>query len=383
MTVLTLALVASLTAVSPPPVKVSFTEKIFCTIPDDIKYRYLTVSPTGAHVAYMANRGGTWHMVLDKKFGPGFSSISGKPYFLADGKTVVYTANVGGLVQLFVGGRAAMRESIVGKPVFSPNLKKFAFVAKKLTGGGNVNAKVYFAVVNGKKGPMYEGVGNPAFSADGGSWAHSVQFGLEGGRNYGTFGMVVNGRVVGQKFLRIGNPVYAPKGKSMAFWADSGDLSSVRKVMVVNGRVHPGNYTEIGPPSFSPDGRRIGYTASPDSRKRFMVIDGKPQQDWDYLGFVVWNKTGSSYAYRAQKGQDHFIIHNGKASKRYKGVGEPSFSHDGKTLAHGIRINTTKWGMCIGGKEGPTNLDAIYSQPICGGGGGGSDQSTSSVGFDY
>ena len=359
---LALALVLSAVGAAPPPDKVSFTEKLLTLIPDDVQFKHLTISPDGRHCAYVAVRAGRHHVVVDKAFGPAHQSIPGKAYFLGDSKTIVYKAIVGNDARLFVGGKQAMATTVVGEPVFTADLRKFAFIGH-LPGRGNAAAKTYFVVVNGRKGPLYERCGVPAFSADGRTYAYTVQNPPKGGRNFGRYAMVVNGKVASPDYTRLYAPVFAPKGKSMAYQAMTGGLTSAMRVMVVNGKPQPQSFVEMGRPHWSPDGKRLAYTASPDRVKRFLVVDGKPEQSYDYIGAPVWNKTGSSYAYRAQKGLEHFIVVNGKPGKAYKGVGEPSFAPDGKTVAFGARVKL-KWMVVRGEKEGPADFEAIYGPPV-------------------
>ena len=357
-----MALVLSAAGAAPPPDKISFTEKVLTVIPDDVNFRHLAISPTGQHSVYVAIKNGQYHVVVDKIFGPPYESIPGKAYFLGDGRTIVYQATVGGDSRLIVNGKPALAASVVGEPVFSPDYKRFAFVGKN-RGSGNAAAKAYFVVVNGRKGPLYEGCGNPAFSADGSTVAYSVKMPPGGGRNFGLMAMTVNGRIASPMYLRVYDPIFAPKGRGMAYRVTTGGITSGMTAMVVNGRPHKEKYPEIGPPHWSPDGKRLAYTATADRIKNFMVVDGKPEEPWDYLGQPVWNRTGTSYAYRVQKGLEHRIVVNGKAGKSYVGVSRPSFTADGKTVAHGARVKL-KWSMVVGDKQGNADLGAIYGPPV-------------------
>jgi roadblock/LC7 domain-containing protein len=86
-------------------------------------------STDGKHVAYAAQRGDKWLVVVDGQAGLEFEGIS-LPVFSPDGKRVAYTAKRGEKWLVVVDGEAGPEFDVVSKLVFSPDGKRVAYGAR-------------------------------------------------------------------------------------------------------------------------------------------------------------------------------------------------------------------------------------------------------------
>ena len=177
----------------------------------------------------------------------------------------------------------------------------------------------------------YDRLGDPVFSPDGRRLAFRAQLGEA------RF-VVVDGQP-GTPYHRVSGPVFSPDSGHLAYWArDRG-----KEFVVLNDTPGP-RFQGVGLPVFAPDGR-LAYRFSDGHRWRVMA--GKePGPAFDEIGVVqvegagrvndladlVFSPTGA-LAYAARRGADWFLVRGQQPGKPFGQVGLPVFSADGARLA--------------------------------------------------
>jgi roadblock/LC7 domain-containing protein len=127
----------------------------------------LVFSPDGVHFAYTAQPGKQWTLVSDGTPGTMYDAFAvGSPAFSQDGREVVYAAQKNKQWTVVMQGpfsAAYAAEGAAGGLTISPDGEHVAYVDSKRV-GLMVRGSI---AVDGKPGPVYTGVGVPAFSPDG------------------------------------------------------------------------------------------------------------------------------------------------------------------------------------------------------------------------
>jgi hypothetical protein len=106
---------------------------------------------------------------------------------------------------------------------------------------------------------------------------------------------------------------------------------------------------------YSPDGKHWGCRLKLDDGQAFMV-DGKRQQPYPSVDFLVFSKTGGHSAYKVwgkDEKNEQFMVINGIKQKTYKGIDNNSFvfSDDGKKWAYVATAKENKDFVVINGVE--------------------------------
>jgi hypothetical protein len=93
-------------------------------------------------------------------------------------------------------------------------------------------------------------------------------------------------------------------------------------------------------PSFSPDTRSVGYAAR-KGEDWFVVVDGKPGPSFDYVQAPEFSPDGKSFAYKANlggrpsaagaEGGRFLVVSGGRKSKDYDEIRALQFTPDGRT----------------------------------------------------
>jgi len=164
------------------------------------------------------------------------------------------------------GQKQEKQHEVVLWPVFSPDSKKLAYIAMEnlsfghrsgLTGGD------WFVVLNGEEGKVYdwwEGIESPVFSPDSRQLAYVA-------RKEEKFFIVVNDEEEYQDYEMISSPVFSPDSRQLAFKASRGN----KEFVVINGKEGQ-EYDKIyGKMQFSPDGQYIAYGSKIGDELRWIV----------------------------------------------------------------------------------------------------------------
>jgi len=218
-------------------------------------------SRDGRHVAYRAWRwklftqSQKWRVVLDGSEGDGYERMT-DPVFSPDGTRVAYIVRQGKKTLLISDGQTtpAGSDEPVGLPAFSHDGKRIGYIARR--GGRSL------VVVDGVEGPAYDWIERLVFSPDG-RLAYAARRGqtalivVESGR-----------REELSPYSDVGDPVFSPDGRRIAYWAQDGT-----NVRVVADGVAGRPYDEIGKILFGPDGEHFAFEARLGSQWR-LVVDG-------------------------------------------------------------------------------------------------------------
>ncbi|MDB4978338.1 MAG: hypothetical protein JWM56_524 [Candidatus Peribacteria bacterium] len=310
----------------------------------------------------------------------------GDPTVSADGKKIAYRARKGEQAFIVENGVQGKSFRFLSNPFYNPTSTDL----------------VYFAVQNGlslivndREWPVsfpYPGTGDapPIFSNDG------TTLGFTGK------GMITLNLKTGhlQQFAEDNDtyyPVISPNGLKVAYMVEGGN----GQYFTLNGIKDPHEHNRIVDIAFSSDSRRIAYTVQLVSIETStgnsgndmqMVIDGKPEEAYQYVGSPLFSPDSKNIAYAVRTGSgadtyglsdsQMFIKFNDKNMKAYRSVGSPVFSQDGKHFAYvagrGIKevpqrdeerqISSTlnmnaETLVVIDGREG-ASYDEIFGTPV-------------------
>ena len=109
--------------------------------------------------------------------------------------------------------------------------------------------------------------------------------------------------------------------------------------MVVDGRPEP-EYEDVGQPVFSPDGRHVAYAAK--ARERwFVVTDGQPGPEWEWVSSPFFAPDSRRLAYFAAEGDEYFVVVNSQRGPAYEECLAWDFHDDGTLEFLGVRGSET------------------------------------------
>jgi acetyl esterase/lipase len=180
---------------------------------DDIMAGTPLFSPDSTHVAYAAQMGTKWFVVVDGKEEKQYDGVgAGMPLFSPDSTRVAYAARTGTKWFVVVDGKEEKQydDIMAGTPLFSPDSTHVAYAAQMGT--------KWFVVVDGKEEKQYDGVGagGPLFSPDSTRLAYAARTGTK-------WFIVVDGKEEKQyDGVRAAAPLFSPDGTHMAYAAQMG-----------------------------------------------------------------------------------------------------------------------------------------------------------------
>ncbi len=341
------------------------------------------ISPKGGHVAAIVQKGSRFVVAYDGIEGPRFDEILNaghQIHFSPDNARYLYVGRLGQEYVVMVDGKELARLPVATSrwnrtglgnlmPFFSANSKHTFFVIQ--TGPENhsadrdllffdgqvvpmspskakglslspdgehyayivanpVNEQQWSLIVDGKPAG-YKG-GDPRFTADGKHLITRVeQLGVPGVE------MLLDGK---PWFRAPGVRLYVPPVGSGVVAVVTRPTPTFEEFLVVNGkRVESSLSHQIAEVYFSPDGKHYAAECSNSSNFRFMVVDGKKGQEYQFLLPVpggttkfVFSADSSRSVYTAQSGGKNFVVVDGQESDGYPSLNQVVFSPDGKRL---------------------------------------------------
>ncbi|QEE18076.1 PD40 domain-containing protein [Promethearchaeum syntrophicum] len=191
-------------------------------------------------------------------------------------------------------------ENIHTNAVFSPDNKKFAFVAEK----------------------EHE---NAQFGGGLTSLVTITQHGIEKHTHNLKMFVVIDG-VEQQDYIHILKPpIFSPNSKRFAYPAIKGDIKQ---------KSHD---------KISGDTNQIVnqlWNADPYANKRQVwVIDGKESPEFDGLSMFLFSPDSQHYAFIGRRGKQYFVVHDDIESEAYFSCGSLTFNPITQDLAYSVRFN--------------------------------------------
>jgi Tol biopolymer transport system component len=220
--------------------------------------------------------------------------------FSPDGKTWAYPTRVGETgMAIVVGAERGDVYANVGKPYFSPDGKKVAYVAL------DQKSRKMFVVVGKTRGEEFLSIKAPQIVS------------REGGKLGVIFHEWVDGALD-----------WAPDGSAVTYIG-----KSEQGVHVVVGNKKSEPFIYVGELAWSPDGHTLAYSAIA-GKDALVVVGDRKGEIFDSVRHLTWSPDGTILAYSAQEGNRFQIVRGGTKEPAFQGVGRPVFSPDGKALAH-------------------------------------------------
>jgi Tol biopolymer transport system component len=304
----------------------------------------LIFSPDSRHLAYAVGNGRKRSVVLDGRPSPEYDGLrKDSMIFSSDSKHLAYAAKSGRKWSVVDGQRGPEYDG-VATPIFSPDSKRVAYGAEE--------GEKQLVVVDGKASPEYDRIGrnSAVFSPD----SKRVAYAAKNGQKWS---VVVDGQT-GAEYDGIGRLMFSRDSKRVAYTAARGK----EQFVVMDNEVSPG-YDGIGEgPIFSSDSTHLAYSALKD-QKQFVLVDDHASAAYDGLlkDSLIFSPDSKRFAYAARKGQKWFVVVDGHAGPEYESVlnGCPAFSPDSKRLAYAARSDR-KWFVVAGGTV-DSEYDAIFA----------------------
>ena len=273
-------------------------------------------SPDGTRHAYWGKTGKLVFSVIDGKEAGSYDDVSSFR-FSADSKRWACAVNH---VQVVVDGVPRKKYGGVGRPLFSPDSRRLAFIA--------IEDWEAFVVVDGEEGTRYEAItrGSVTFSPD----SRRVAYLAKRNNRWLLVCDGDEGTAYGEGVFR--RVALSSDGKRTAFVTAIGGGFSVI-VDGVPGPVYDGIQNEG--PVFSADSRSCAYGAR-RGNARFCVLDGTEGDTYDGVSGLTFHPRGGDLTYFAQKGDKWCIVEAGIRGDLVEclGKGLLVYSRDGSHSAH-------------------------------------------------
>lgn len=340
----------------PQAEKVSFDEKVLCTIPEGVIAKDVCFFKDGRQAAYRAIGNGKMWVVVNNQKQSEYATIADGISFSPAGK-IVYRGTNGSQWFAVVGGQPGPGLQSVGVPMFSRDGSKFGYEGSRGI-GARTDATASTVFINGQKQGDYAACGPPYFSADGSVAAHSVRIGKAGTatRAFHTVDAIVMGGKAGPEADQVSNPFFAPKGNRIAYKY----RTEYTWTMMIDGKPAD-TAADVGDPVWSDDGKHLAFRIG-ERGKYHVVVDGKKGATiYPQVGDPVWSPDNKTVAFVVQdqtKGGE-WIVYGDRQTEVYSRVYPPVFSTDGQHMAFAARASNGKYMVVLDDKNGPADYESI------------------------
>lgn len=298
-------------------------------------------SPDGQHVAYQAKEGDKWYIVVDDTRNGGTNASYTTPEFSSDSTLIAYVeaAASNSEMKLIVSDLMFRKQSIkksIGDLLFTTNRAKTRIAAEQVVGAKVRIIDFSFAKPNDiHEGPLYDVIEKLTFSDDGSSVVYCA---LKGGKRL----LVLNGR---EELLPKGTlpqlPVGRPDKKGVGVLLTHENRFFLHQSFV-NNKEKGRTYDEAADLVYSKDSRFYAYAAR-RGQDWFVVVNGKEGPAFDRVVSPIFSLDGKWLVYRARKDGRRFVVAantEGKTIRQqpaYEQVFQPVFTPDGKSIAYGVK----------------------------------------------
>jgi Tol biopolymer transport system component len=259
--------------------------------------------------------------------------------------------------------KLTVKETQVGKLMpgetrgwaISPDGNHLATLSKRETkpATGDKVAK-WVVTLDGVDGKEYDWIvpNSLEFSADSTSLAYIVQ---QGGKMFA----VVNGQER-TAYHEIVNSqlMVAPAGARFAYYAK---VKPTSKTMVVIDAEEGKEFEAVGNVVFSPDGKRVAYGVESLGKMHF-IIDGQPSKEYEKIagGSFTWSPDSKRYAFGAVQDGKIVVVVDGQEQLTCDEASRPTWSQDSQRFAYSIRRGK-KMTLIVDGKE-QKEFDVVLGQ---------------------
>jgi hypothetical protein len=203
----------------------------------------------------------------------------------------------------------------VGLPQFSPDSKRFAYLAR--------NGSNWYIVLNGdQQDAAGSGVHGLQFLPDNKNLMYVVK---DGSREH-----IMMNSLKGNTYDKVDENSVRFRSGHFAYIAWKGN----KQLMVLDGEEGT-PYDRVGTPVFSNKDGHLGYTAKRNGTE-FAVIDNKEGVAYDSVEAVIFSDNGQQYAYHVVNKGSEFVVTNGREGKKYVFVHSLLVSGDGSKVVYGI-----------------------------------------------
>ncbi len=272
--------------------------------------RDLAFSGDSRHVAYVA-------------------TVDGKDVAVMDGREGPFRGEIWGGTR---GGGGTLRLNHDGT--------RHAFVARK------GNAPAFGVVIDGAmdRPNVDPNDGAPVFSPDGRRLAYIAD---EGGQRF----VVLDGKP-GAKYDAVykGTLTFSPDSKRLAYFAGKGGM---RTIILDGAEGTPHRDAMVSTLRFSPDGTKLAYAAQMESGKWAIVINGKAEAAFDYIGSftgVNWSPDSRRLAYAGLVDKQWGAVVD-DAGFPYDAIASMVFSPDSRRAAFHAQTDG-KWVLVVNAPDG-------------------------------
>ena len=297
----------------------------------------VVISGDGGRVAYGALTGGKWSMVVDGKEGKGYETLL-TPLFSPDGRHVAYLAKEGDRWYLVVDGMPnAGTIASYTTPEFSSDSTKIVYIE---TAASSAEMKLIISDLTFRSQQVKKSIGDLLFI-------------LNKDKNH-----LAATEVVGKKLRVIDFSIDKPElvrtgalydlierltindvGDSVTYCA----LKDGKRLIVLNDReetLPKGLLPEL--PLVRPDKKGVGILLGSEKiiglYQAFYSTPGQVNK-YDEAAGLTYGEDSLLYAFAARKGDDWFVVVNGKEGPVFDKVVAPQISPDGKRIAYRARKN--------------------------------------------
>jgi WD40-like Beta Propeller Repeat len=298
-------------------------------------------SPDGQHVAYQAKEGKKWYIVVDNTPNAGTTASYTTPEFSSDSTLIAYveSADSSSGMRLIVSdltfGKQSVKRSI-GDLLFTTNRDKTRIAAAQVVDNKIRVIDFSFAkpdVVH--EGPLYDVIEKLTFGDDGVSVSYCA---LKGRTRL----LVLDNK---EELLPNGLlpqlPVVRPDKKGVGVLLTSQNRFFLHQSFF-NSKEKGKKYDEAADLAYSKDARHYVYAAR-KGENWFVVVNGKEGPAFDRVVLPVFSPDGKWLVYRARKGGKRFLVVADTAGRTikqhpaYEQVFQPVFTADGKSVVYGVK----------------------------------------------
>jgi serine/threonine-protein kinase len=223
-------------------------------------------------------------------------------------------------------------------PLFSPAGNKVAYPVQ-------ASSNTVCMVTNGVRGPAFNEISLPRFSADGSKMAYYATQGKKGFVVMNEWRSAAFDTPILDSFPEwFFGPRFSEDGSRLLYVAGKGS-----KLYPVSGDWRGPEFDAVRNCQFSPDGSTIAYVARQGSRQ-FVVLGDWNGPEYDAISWLTLSRNGRKAAYVATQNGKAFVVSGDWKSPVYDAVSFLAISDEGDKLLY-VAKRTGKEALILKGKQ--------------------------------